>query len=274
MRIKNAIIGKLPHFFIYAKDKTRNQVGDVGSSVTDRLLQRIQSYKFDFKKKELGTFDYKQLMHNQDVEIGDNERLVIKTYYKMASKISMQNITIGEDDNTYINAVRGIYEELAKYGSDQYITDILVYQLFHNKKAKHKNVFWFIYGDIVYQNLLDNHAGDERMCERCGKRFVPTSPRQKVCGECSHQKEPDVIHRAICSVCGETFIASSLSQTVCPVCTWKKDNQPKTSNTAFCIECGAEFDITNKKGRKPKLCQRCGREHELSRKTKWARCNL
>lgn len=274
-RIKDTTVGKVPQFFVYAKDKELTQVEPMTDCLINRLSHRIQNYKFDFKKKQLGFFDYKKLMHDKDIVLTANNQELINTYYKLTARVGMQNVDISDDDNTYVSLMNDIYEKLSEFGDDQHVTDVLIWQLFHNKKTKHKNVFWFLYGDIVYKNLLANHAGSEKMCLRCGKRFIPNSGKQKYCHECMSKKhDEDHHHHSSCLICGTDFIPDNLHQTICPVCQWMKDHPPTTDHTAICIDCGAVFEVSKKRGRKPKLCPRCQKQHELFKKVKWARANL
>lgn len=231
--------------------------------MVNRLSDKIQSYKFDFKKKQLGKFDYKKLMHNPDVQIDDNARDVIKQYLDVVKRIGDYNIGISDERNRYVETIKGIRRDLSSYGDDVYITDVLVHHLFGVKKSIHKAVLWEAYGDVIYQNLLDNHAGDQRMCPRCGARFTPIHPNQFMCSQCAKdgRRLPREIHKAYCVDCGKLFQPDSLRQTRCPVCQWIHENPVEpdlNTGVAFCVECGAPFSVRiNGRGSKSKMCQRC-----------------
>lgn len=267
-RIRAATSEKLPRFFLYAKDKQLNQVSPPNQSVTNRLIDKIQSYKFDFQKKQLGTLDYKLLMHNSDLTFGENEQELIKQYYKLASNIGNYNIVKLDDDNTYAQALREFKVAMAEFGDEVYVTDVLIKQLFCVRKAVHKAIFWDCYGEVVYQNLLQNKAGDLKMCQRCGQRFTLMYRQQCICPECAAitTKMPEPPKSIICIDCGKECAATSLSQTRCQVCQWMHDNPVTTEDASYCISCGARFGVEKRRGRKAQHCRRC---QDLNRKAKY-----
>lgn len=272
-RIKTATKGKVPRFFLYAKDKALQQVADPSQCVTDRLIDKIQSYKFNFQKKQLGTLDYKMLMHNPDIEFGKKEDKLVKQYYKLASNIGNYNLSKLDEDNTYAQALREFKSALAKFGDEVYVTDVLVKQLFHIRRATHKSIFWDAYGEIVYENLKHNKAGDRAMCQRCGTRFVRLSPRQCLCSECTQSTTsvPEPPKVAVCIDCGKEFVPTSLSQTRCQVCQWMHDNPVVTDLLGVCVSCGAPFDMNKGRGRKKTMCKRCQDLHGKARHIRYNR---
>lgn len=267
-RIRELTKGKVPRFFLYAKDKNLNQVAPPSKSVTDRLIDKIQSYKFDFQKKQLGTLDYKMLMHNPDLEMDEHAQKLVRQYYKLASNIGNYNITKLDEDNSYGQALKDFKAEMAKFGDEQYVTDVLVKQLFCIRKAAHKSIFWDCYGATVYENLLANKAGERKMCQRCGERFSPLHKQQCLCNECAKQTTyiPEPPKTAICFDCGKEFVPTGLSQTRCQVCQWMYDNPVMTDSYAVCAVCGAHFDISKGRGRRTTMCRRCqniNRKHNV-----------
>lgn len=267
-RIKALTKGKVPRFFLYAKDKTVEQVEPPSQSVIDRLLDKVQSYKFDFQKRQLGFFDYRMLMHDPSLEIGEQEQKLIDTYYQMASNLGNYNLSKMDEDNVYAEALNNISGTLKAFGDRRYVTDVLVKQLFDIRHSVHKAVFWDIYGDVVYQNLLANQAGERKMCQRCGKRFTPLHNRQCLCGDCAAEvtSVPEKPRVVICVDCGKEFVPSDLKQTRCPVCQWVRDNPVQTSRVGTCIACGAPFDLPARRGRRQVMCNRC---REASRRLQY-----
>ncbi len=262
-RIRAATTGRVPRFFIYAKDKTPKQCEPSNSSVVNRLFDKVQSYKFDFKKKQLGKFDYKKLMHDPDVAMDDRANEVVKHYLTLVRRIGDYNIGISDDRNRYIEIIKDIKWALSQFGDETYVTDVLVKYLFGIKKSIHKAVLWEAYGHVIYRNLLDNHAGEQRMCPRCGARFTPMHPNQFLCPSCGKEGRwiPPVVPKVYCTDCGKLFQPDDLHQTRCPVCQWIRDNPVAVDHDfseAICVECGAPFSVRKRgRGKRSKLCPRC-----------------
>lgn len=267
---------RTPRFFIYAKDKTPHQCEPANDSTVNRLFDKVQSYKFDFNKKQLGSFDYHKLMHNPDIELGPEQHLLIRNYEDIVRKIGDRNIGIGDEKDRYVEAIKTLRRELEVYGSEQYITDVLVAHLFGVKKSIHKAAIWDAYGEVMYQNLLDNQAGAQKMCSKCGQRFTPMYPHHCLCDECSASMKksydkataevemdlPEKAPEAFCIDCGRTFTPTSLRQSRCTVCQWLAENEAVEAGPGESVEicnlCGAAF-VTRAKGRgkRRKVCDRC-----------------
>lgn len=84
------------------------------------------------------------------------------------------------------------------------VCNILVKYLFHSKNSRRKNVFWMCFGDIVLENLKRNIPDGSIQCKKCGERFVPLSPQQKVCTSCSGY-HPLGKKKLRCIDCGKEF---------------------------------------------------------------------
>ena len=275
-RIREAVHGKVPRFFIYAKDKLPSQCEPQNESVVNRLSDKIQSYKFDFKKKQLGTFDYTNLMRNKDIHIGEKEQALIDAYNAYVRRIGSYNVGMADEKNRYAGIIKDLRAQMRQFGDETYIVDVLVAYLFGIKKSIHKAVLWEAYGGIIYKNLLANHAGSLHMCQRCGTRFVAMYPKQCLCQDCSKEarKVPEEIPDAFCLECGRLFSPSSLTQTRCPVCQWMQDNPPVFAQDGemldHCSVCGTEFVIRSKgRGKKRKICDRCRDNAKKDRQRDW-----
>lgn len=221
----------------------------------------IQTYKFNFQKKQLGTFDYHMMMKNQNQEIGEAEAPLVDVYYQCINSLGAKNISIQSGDDAYVESIVDMRSKLSAFGDEDYVVDVIVKQIFCVRKATHKAMFWDAYGDTAYEHLVANHAGDQAMCQKCGKRFNQMHPNQCLCKECSEagKRVPVVYPPATCYVCGREYVPKDLKQTMCPVCQWIADNPPipvATDRVGTCMMCGSLFDV-NPRGRKAKLCKRC-----------------
>jgi hypothetical protein len=193
---------KVPHFFIYAKDKSKKQVEDINNSVVNKLESIIPNKRIVFTAKNTGKFDYKNLMSNSSVEINEN---IIQKY----NELNTQNhFLINSTEDDYTN-LQYIYQDIRKSilsinPDEKYITDVLVKYLYKTKNSKHKETLWLSFGDIIVDNLKNNININYILCDKCGKRILKSSNNLKLCDECSLYKP--VEHKIVtCMDCGETF---------------------------------------------------------------------
>ena len=183
--IRKSCSGKVPHFFLYAKDKLSEQVASKNNSCVNRLDKIIHTYKFNFDKKMLGEFDYKMLMDNPNTEIQPQDMPVIRAYYNLTKAISFR-LAEEDDQNNFNYVYSKIREQLLYYDGDiNHLTDIIIKQIFSVKKAKHKAAFWSCFGDIVFTNLQRNIDAKTVMCSECGKRFYRRSNSHILCDLCA-----------------------------------------------------------------------------------------
>lgn len=203
-------------------------------------------------------------MSDPHIHMGDKEDALVDKYLQMVNKVGQYKMDIQLEGNPYAEATKQIKKAMSAFGSDVYVTDVLVYYLFGIKKATHKAMLWDCFGDIIYDNLIANHAGSQKMCSRCGSRFTPMYPHQCLCSDCAKevQKVPEDIPDAYCVDCGRLFAPSSLHQTRCTVCQWILDNASVLPTVyeqdAICEVCGNRFFVRNSgRGRKSKMCGHC-----------------
>lgn len=224
-RISAATNCKVPHFFIYAKDKDPEQVERRGKSPIDRLLDIIPKYRFRFNAKLGGKFDYRMLMSNPNLIHTPHVDELLAEYAIYVSKIN-SNVFDCEDDDRAPYQFQLLREHMfAMATNDLYVVDALIFGLFHLKKSHRKNMFWGAFGSIVLENLqrnLDLHVGDSVLCSRCCSRFTPSTYYLK-----------------------------------CPVCGTKSGNV----RVAPCIDCGEEFSVDARNTTKVR-CSRCQKEKD------------
>lgn len=64
-------------------------------------------------------------------------------------------------------------------------------------EADYCNIGQYYADKDYYDRERDSKAQSKKICEYCGRRFIPTSPRQKYCNR---------VHEAECIICGSRFV--------------------------------------------------------------------
>jgi len=189
---------KVPHFFIYAKDKLIKQVEKSNSSLVNSFEKRFKNTPLKFEVKNFGKLNYRNLMNNKFIEIDESiidEYNILNREYHF--KIDQKN----QDNVNYIIAT--IKDKLLSLECNKYdIADMLIKHLYSRKKTPHKEILWKCFGDIIVENLKNSIPANSVQCEKCGERFVLTYPNQKLCDTCgTYQKQE---YKTIqCIDCGE-----------------------------------------------------------------------
>ncbi|OZB99080.1 hypothetical protein CJP46_02405 [Paenibacillus sp. XY044] len=181
---------KVPHFFIYAKDKLEENVAEQNNSVVNRLGKLIPNPKINFKAANLGKFDYKLLMSSKNAEIKLDQQ-IINTYTELdLKKHFMMSGTIDDKTNTDdILAYKEIRSKLLEVNSNvSYVVDVLVEYLYKQKKSSYKTTLWSSFGDIIVGNIKKNveMSLDDGyiQCEVCGDRIEKVNNQKKYCEHC------------------------------------------------------------------------------------------
>lgn len=178
---------KLPHFFKYAKDKSQEQVEEINNSTVNRFDILISNPKFVWNTSNVGTFDYKILMYDKDVDIDVD---IIDRYVelnKAKSKLFNEE-TDRRKKEYYVD--RHIRNELLSVCNDvYYVTDCLVKHLYISK-AQNKNTLWNSFGDIILKNIKSNIDKNTKLCEVCGERFEYNKfdSKKELCNNCYSEK--------------------------------------------------------------------------------------
>ena len=209
----NAIIskytkGKLPNFFIYAKDKTKNQVIEPNKSLVNSFEKRFKNTPLKFEVKNFGKLNYRNLMKNKFIEIDENiidEYNILNREYHF--KIEQKN----QDNVNYIIGI--VKEKLLSLGyCESDITDMLVKHLYSRKKTPHKEILWKCFGNVIVENLKNNIPVDSIQCEKCGERFIPSASNQKLCDTCGTY-QPIGSKTITCIDCGEEVVVDARNMT-------------------------------------------------------------
>ena len=231
--IKKYTKAKVPHFFIYAKDKKKNQVETNNDSAVNKLEKCIPNKRLVFDKGKFGKFQIGMLMNNPNIQV---DKKLLKCYEKFNKtfrfKINMEDYRT----NNLIIIYDEVKNKLSEFGySDIEITDMLVQSLYYEGNRKSKEVLWFCYGDIILENLKRNIGNKTYMCEICGERFKKNVHNQKKCKECQ-ESSSQCYKTIICVDCKKEIIVSN------------KDNK-----TERCKECQHEKTKIYDRERKRKV---------------------
>ena len=258
--IKQYTKSKLPHFFIYAKDKTTNQVEQKNDSVVNQLDDLIKDRRLKFALKDFGKINYRYLMNNSNIEIDED---LIQEYKRLNHqyhyKINMENC----HDKQFMYIASNMRNELNKFGySEMDITDMLVKYFYGLHNSRSKEALWFCYGDYIYNNLVKNIGNKTSICYKCGCRFKPKYHAQKYCEKCEN-KENSI--KVKCMDCGkEIEVSPNATKTYrCEECQ-KKYNQNQMNNKYWdnnyrkvvCCDCKRIFYV-DKKDNQTVRCDEC-----------------
>lgn len=176
---------KLPAFFEYAKDKSKEQVEFRNKSVVNQIFDKIKNISINTRSLKLEKFDYRKLMSNVNIkcskEVSDIYNNLNRKYRYM---INMKDEYI--DNLRYVACeIRSAFEETG-YSSEM-ITDMLVEYLYGNNK-RYKQLLWFCYGQYIVNNLEKNITIKKTkfiQCIDCGEWFEADSKSRSIrCVEC------------------------------------------------------------------------------------------
>lgn len=178
---------KVPHFFIYAKDKLKENVENINDSTVNKLNYIIPDKRINFKKVA-GKFDYTYLMYNSKVQLADE---IISKYVELdrAKKWKIKKDNFNSSDAIFI--YKKIRDELLAMNNDEnYIVDILIKYLYE-KQSSWKETLWKSFGDIILNNLQRN-LKNTKPCDGCGQLIKIVNNRTKYCQKCWNRREREL----------------------------------------------------------------------------------
>lgn len=218
--ISQYIKGKLPHFFLYAKDKSESQVESISSSLVDRLEEHIRYRPIRLSAKDFGKFSYTKLMHSLRITV--DEEQVISKYNALNRKYHFRLRPKSAENIDYV--ICTIREELLDCCySETEVCDMLIKHLYR-KKTPHKELLWQCFGHVIVDNLKKNLPEGSIQCESCGTRFVPSSPNQKYCSGCRGYR-PVGTKIIRCIDCGCTVEIDAKDTKTCRCSIHKQEHQ-------------------------------------------------
>ena len=185
---------KIPYFFIYAKDKDKNNVEPINDSLVNKLEKIIVSPNLNFKSIK-GRFSYKKIMRDTKTVLNKNNQVLIDKYKELDTK-SVFMINRNDSDYKTTNA-KFVYEnirnQLLEINNDiYYVVDVLVKYLYNVKKQNKKITLWESFGDILVENLIYNITKEFKknviFCQECGRPTEKIHNKIKYCPECQRER--------------------------------------------------------------------------------------
>ena len=201
---------KLPHFFVYAKDKTKDQVEEVNNSFVNKLSNIIPNPRINHKyvdskgkTRRLEKPDYTLLMTDMLYYVDEDSNPVVKEYTNLVKEYGYkfkEMIEGGSPRSSWTNArlreyvrhkemIQIVKDRLSSTGySDIEIADILTEYLYRTNN-KNKGILWNCYGDILLTNLKQwkKKTTKEIQCSICGA-WIEVGIKSKSC-KCAKCKQ-------------------------------------------------------------------------------------
>ena len=173
---------KLPAFFVYAKDKDVKQVEPINDCVVNQIKTLYPEDNFKLVFTDRSRFDYRMLMNNPDIVV-DSE--VLRAYSDVVSTAKFKK---GKEETNNSTVVGDIVLTMQKFDYAQYeICDMLVKDMFKDKTVfkdgRCKEFFFYVYGDIVYENIVANKLKYGYVCVDCGTDIKRVNGKCR-CSEC------------------------------------------------------------------------------------------
>lgn len=187
---------KVPHFFLYAKNKTIKQVERSNNCVIDRISTIVKSNRIVFKNL-LGKYSYKVLMNNPNIDTNTEKAKKILELYRELENTNLRKLShidyslldIDEKKRLQLqiewntNKQRRLFQDIVDE-SKEYIADVLIKLL---QDDVNKDTLWRLFGEVIYENIKKN-IGGTKICIQCHERFdISNKPGKNpiFCKSCS-----------------------------------------------------------------------------------------
>lgn len=238
---------KTPQFFQYAKDKKPYQVEEINGSCVNRLRSLHKKTRLKFNSRNNGKFNYKVLIHDPECINEDFATAVMDKYNDIYKNIHIRLFATENKCNNYNYIYNSILQEFTdEFGNIDAVADNLVYGLFKKSHSSRKQVFWEVFGEIIYQHITENLSDKYIQCDRCGTRFFPTNPHQRLCKDCATKRKyvPIGIKKVTCCDCGTKFEvdARNMKKVRCDACqkeyrkVWDRDRKRRQRERTISIQ--------------------------------------
>jgi hypothetical protein len=219
---------KVPYFFQYAKDKKysddekKSQCEKLNDSVINKIVKEIKDNRNMFRPiKNLDDINYLLFLKDK-IDYYSNDE--INKIFDRWNKKYGNNVNINEDDDTNKNNLHAVAVQVKKdlnaiEPDDNKVINSLVVFLYKNSSTRKKKLFWYIYGEQLYNNLLYN-IEHKNICRQCGCRTNEELIRNK-CFKCRQEeiKKLDGKKLIKCKDCGKDVIVDAKSRIIrCEEC--------------------------------------------------------
>ncbi len=195
---------KVPHFFLYAKNKKEFQVEEPGRCNIDRISTVVKSRRITFQDL-LGKYSYTTLMQLPDTDIHTRQAGQIIALYRQIEHTNLRKLSHIDFSTLDIDDKRKVLLQI-EFDADRqremfvklvdapisYVVDVLVKAL---QDDVNKDTLWRLFGSEIYKNIEANLT-NTRICKRCNQRFFLINKSDfssKYCEKCKTeiQKEAD-----------------------------------------------------------------------------------
>lgn len=216
---------KVPHFFFYAKDKKMHQVEDINDSTINKIVKEIKDPKNMFRPlKGLNQIDYTMLLKDKKDNYFSDE---VNSMFDRWNKKYGNNVNLNEEDDTNKNNLYVVAQEVKRdlnaiQPDDDKVINSLVSFLYKSQSTRKKKLLWYIYGEQLYNNLVENTSNlEHNVCHQCGKRVDEILIRGK-CFKCRQEEIKKLGGKKLikCIDCGKDVTVDAKSRVKrCELCT-------------------------------------------------------
>lgn len=179
---------KLPHFFVYAKDKDKKSVSKHNDGIVDVLDSVIKKTPIRFDYKQIDRFKYEMLMNNPNVEMSHS----VMCLFDRLNQERCFDIKWDDDKNNLRYLYSDMRNEMLKYVPDDILLcDILVKGLYSTQAIMKKQTLWEMFGDVLLNNLKSNiekhYPKKTCLCIGCGRRITFGKNAFQYCPSCKQK---------------------------------------------------------------------------------------
>jgi len=185
---------KVPYFFQYAKDKKysddpeESQCEKINNSIINKIVNEIKDNKNMFRPiKRLEKINYLLLLKNEnDCYYNEDINKIFDKWNKKYGNIISFDEDNTEKNNLYVIAQQVKDDMCAIELNEDKVINTLVTFLYQKPSTRKKKLLWYIYGEQLYNNLLEN-LEHKNICRQCGCRTDESLIRGK-CFKCRQEE--------------------------------------------------------------------------------------
>ena len=233
---------KVPYFFQYAKDKKYSdkeedsQCEKINNSMINKIVKEIKDPKAMFRPLSgLNKIDYLMLLKEKQDNYFNDE---VNSMFDRWNKKYGNNVSLNEEDDTNKNNLYVVAQEV-KWDlnkiepDDDKVINSLVSFLYKTPSTRKKKLFWYIYGEQLYNNIFKNvQELDQNICHQCGKRVDEELIRGK-CFKCRQEEIKKLGGKKLikCADCGCDIVVDASSRIIC--CETCQENRNKERHIKY-----------------------------------------